>query len=68
MRYLSYHSDGKKTVIQVFGVENPDLEMDGITFGGCTLKHSPQFTHLGLEAMNDLTQTQSKNVHIKITV
>ena len=53
----------KKTVVQVFGVDDPQIEMQGITFGGCTLNYSEQFTHLGIETMNDPKMTQTKNVH-----
>ena len=64
---LFIHSFGlKKTVVQVFGVDDPQAEMQGITFGGYTLNYSQQFTHLGIEAMNDPKMTQTKNVHMRL--
>ena len=40
--------------------------MGDITFGGCSLSYSPQFTHLGIEATNDLSLTQTINIHIRM--
>ena len=52
----------EKTVVQVYGVQNPKDHMEGITFGGCTLEVTDQFTHLGIECHNDIEQVAKVNI------
>ena len=56
-----------KTVVQVYGVENPNDHMDGITFGDCSLKTSDQFTHLGIECTQDILNVANVNVTKRLT-
>ena len=56
----------QKTVVQVFGSPDPDQELKGITFGGCTLENSERFTHLGLDCTKNILDSPSVNVDTRL--
>ena len=56
----------EKTQLNIFASKDKEKDLESITFGGCKLKLSKTYTHLGLEVTDNMHITDIVNTDLRI--